>query len=222
VVTRHTLSSASEDYLKHLYLLGRGGKVSTQALADAMNVTAPSTTGMLRKLSELGLVEHESYKGAQLTPTGEAIALGILRHHRVLELYLHKALGYSLDEVHEEAERLEHVISETLVARMAEWLGHPTFDPHGDPIPALDGTLPERSETPLIGLPVGTTAKITRVPGNADVLRALIDHGLTPGVSVALLAQDKALGTVTIQARETLVLSVEVARHLLVDERIPT
>jgi DtxR family Mn-dependent transcriptional regulator len=141
-MTDRPYSPAIEDYLKQLYLLGGDGSVSTQAVADALNVNPASVTGMLRRLTDHGLVEPVAYKGATLTPAGQTVALEILRHHRLLELYLHRALGYPLDEVHAEAERLEHVISETLEARMAAWLGEPSFDPHGDPIPALDGSVP--------------------------------------------------------------------------------
>jgi len=164
-MSRQLLSSSAGDYLKQLYLLSqtalvktRNAKVNTQALADVMHVTSASATGMLRKLTDLGLVSHTAYQGATLTPQGEALGLELLRHHRLLELFLHQALGYSLDEVHEEAEQLEHVISETFEARIADWLGHPTYDPHGDPIPALDGSLPSRDELRLSALPVGAHA----------------------------------------------------------------
>lgn len=116
-----TLSPSAEDYLKHLYVLGQRGKVNTQALADALDVAPASATGMLRKLTEQGLVSHAPYQGATLTAEGERVALEVLRHHRLLELFLHRALGVPLDEVHEEAERLEHALSEKLEARIAAW-----------------------------------------------------------------------------------------------------
>lgn len=220
-MTRLPLSSAVEDYLKHLYLLGQRETVNTQALADVLGVTPASVTGMLRRLHEQGLVEHAPYKGTRLTPEGEAAALEVLRHHRLLELYLHQALGYPLDEVHEEAERLEHVISETLEARMAAWLGHPAFDPHGDPIPGLDGSVPRRPEVTLTSLPVGMVARIVRVPGDPALLKVLMERGLTPGKDVRLVSRDDVLGTVTVQAKETLVLATAVARQLLVDAPVP-
>lgn len=121
---------------------------------------------MLRRLAEQGLVEHVAYRGAALTATGQTIALDVVSHHRLLKLYLHQALGYPLDEVHAEAERLEHVISDTLEARMAAWLGQPNFDPHGAPIPALDGSLPVRLEFCLTDQPPGTIAQILRCRRN--------------------------------------------------------
>ncbi|GHF84970.1 metal-dependent transcriptional regulator [Deinococcus ficus] len=199
-MTARTLTPSAEDYLKHLYVLGRTGKVSTQALADALEVAPASVTGMLRKLTEQGLVSHAPYQGAQLTAEGEQVALEVLRHHRLLELFLHRALGVPLDEVHEEAERLEHALSEKLEARIAAWLGDPTHDPHGDPIPALDGSVPHRPERRLTQLAPGDTATVARVPdGDADQLRALMAADLTPGSALRVLSVDTALGTLTLQ-----------------------
>ncbi|THF85231.1 metal-dependent transcriptional regulator [Deinococcus sp. KSM4-11] len=197
-MTARTLSRSAEDYLKHLYGLGQTGKVSTQALATALEVAPASVTGMLRKLAEQGLVSHAPYQGAQLTAEGERVALEVLRHHRLLELFLHRALGVPLDEVHEEAERLEHALSERLEARIAAWLGDPTHDPHGDPIPTLDGELPARSERRLSQLAPGDRGVVARVPdGDAGQLRALVEAGLTPGADVLVQAVDAALGTLT-------------------------
>ena len=199
-MTARTLTPSAEDYLKHLYVLGRAGKVSTQSLADALEVAPASVTGMLRKLTEQGLVSHAPYQGAQLTAEGEQVALEVLRHHRLLELFLHRALGVPLDEVHEEAERLEHALSEKLEARIAAWLGDPTHDPHGDPIPALDGSVPHRPERRLTQLAPGDTATVARVPdGDADQLRALMAADLTPGSALRVLSVDTALGTLTLQ-----------------------
>ena len=197
-----TLSRSAQDYLKQLYVLagGQDGRVNTQALAGAMKVTPASATGMLRKLSELGLVQHTAYQGAVLTADGERIALEMVRHHRLIEAYLHRALGYPLDEVHEEAERLEHVISELLEARMADFLGHPTHDPHGDPIPMLDGTLPVREERSLTELEEGVLAAVVRVPDSDPVqLRALMAAGLTPGAQVSVSRTEPAFGTLTLK-----------------------
>ncbi|WP_309572034.1 metal-dependent transcriptional regulator [Deinococcus sp.] len=197
-MTARPLSRSAEDYLKHLYGLGQAGKVSTQALATALEVAPASVTGMLRKLAEQGLVSHAPYQGARLTAEGERVALEVLRHHRLLELFLHRALGVPLDEVHEEAERLEHALSERLEARIAAWLGDPTHDPHGDPIPTLDGELPARSERRLSQLAPGDRGVVARVPdGDAGQLRALVRAGLTPGADVQVQAVDAALGTLT-------------------------
>jgi DtxR family transcriptional regulator, Mn-dependent transcriptional regulator len=207
------LSRSAQDYLKQLYVLSElDERVNTQALAGAMNVTPASVTGMLRKLAELGLVEHTAYQGAVLTEAGVRIALEMVRHHRLIEAYLHQALGYPLDEVHDEAERLEHVISELLEARMAAWLGHPTHDPHGDPIPALDGTLPEREERELTRLSPGVSAVVARVPGHdPEQLRALMHAGLTPGAPISVVRLEPAFGTLTLEvsgAERTLSLAV--------------
>ncbi|MFC4426865.1 metal-dependent transcriptional regulator [Deinococcus navajonensis] len=219
-MTARPLSPSAEDYLKHLYVLGQGpvqgGKVSTQALADALEVAPASVTGMLRKLTEQGLVSHAPYQGARLTAEGERVALEVLRHHRLLELFLHRALGVPLDEVHEEAERLEHALSERLEARIAAWLGDPTHDPHGDPIPTLGGELPERAERRLSQLAPGDRAMVARVPdGDAEQLRALVAVDLTPGAALTVLTVDVALGTLTAEVRgHTLTLSLGVAAQV--------
>jgi DtxR family transcriptional regulator, Mn-dependent transcriptional regulator len=141
---RPKLSESQEDYLKHIYLLSETqDAVSTQSLADHLNVKPASVTGMLKKLADVNLVEYERYRGVKLTTSGERVAIEILRHHRLIEMYLSEVLGYSWDEIHEEAERLEHHISEKFEARIAEKLGHPTHDPHGDPIPHADLTFPD-------------------------------------------------------------------------------
>ena len=217
-MTARSLSPSAEDYLKHLLRLGQTGKVSTQALADALNVAPASATGMLRKLTEQGLVSHAPYQGARLTAEGERVAMEVLRHHRLLELFLHRALGVPLDEVHEEAERLEHALSERLEARIAAWLGDPTHDPHGDPIPTLDGELPHQPQRRLSQLAVGDTATVARVPdGDAVQLRAMVAAGLTPGAPLRLDSVDAALGTLTVWATDhplTLALGVAAQIHV--------
>jgi DtxR family transcriptional regulator, Mn-dependent transcriptional regulator len=223
------LSQSAEDYLKQLYLLSEldpAEKISTQAVADVLSVTPASVTGMLRKLAELGFVEHTAYQGAALTVQGRELALEILRHHRLLEAFLHQALGYPLDEVHDEAERLEHVISENFEARMADWLGHPTHDPHGDPIPALDGSLPSRAEVALNLLPPQHWAVVAQIPARDPAqLRALVQAGLTPGAELQLVGLDPAFGTLRLQLRghQELTLSLQVAtqvRVTLLEEKL--
>lgn len=217
-MSARALSPSAEDYLKHLYMLGQTGKVSTQALADALEVAPASVTGMLRKLTEQGLVSHAPYQGAKLTAEGERVALEVLRHHRLLELFLHRALGVPLDELHAEAERLEHALSEKLEARIAAWLGDPTHDPHGDPIPTLSGQLPARAERRLSQLAAGDKAVVARVPdGDAGQLRALMAADLTPGAELQVLSVDTALGTLTVQvAKHPLTLSLLVAAQVQV------
>lgn len=216
-MSRRLLSHAAEDYLKQLYLLGQDGKVGTQDLALALDVAPASATGMLRKLSDLGLVIHAAYQGASLTGEGEKIALEILRHHRLLELYLHRALGYQLHEVHDEAEKLEHVISEDFEARISEWLGHPSFDPHGDPIPGMNGELPFHDARPLSSLGVGECARVVRVPGESGLLRSLMNGGLTPSAEVCLRAREDGLGVLTVQVGgQVRALALTVADRVLV------
>src|SRR5918996_3715083 len=132
------LSVSTQDYVKELYKLQRDGRASTSALAERMGVAPASATAMLKKLALLGLVEHEPYRGARLTLAGERVAIEMIRHHRLLEQYLSKSLGLSIDAVHAEADRLEHALSEELEALIDESLGFPTHDPHGDPIPSAE------------------------------------------------------------------------------------
>ena len=190
---RPELSESQEDYLKQIFLLGGDGKkVSTQALARRLRVKPASVTEMVGRLSLLGLVEHAPYHGVQLTDAGRRVALEMLRHHRLLETFLVEALGYNWDQVHEEAERLEHVISERFEERIAEAMGHPTHDPHGDPIPTPELDLPNGdSLVPLRDLPEGLRGKLVRVgaqdPDNLNLLRRL---GLEPGSTVEVVSED--------------------------------
>lgn len=184
-----TITPAMEDYLKTIYRLTEDGqRVTTQAIAERLEVAAPSVTGMIKRLAELKLVDHERYRSVQLTPTGRKAALEVVRHHRLLELYLAEALGYSWDEVHAEAERLEHTISEEFEARIDAVLGFPTTDPHGDPIPSLAGTVPAIPSDRLSALLVGEAATVSRVPDDdPDKLRYLGSIGLYPDAQVELV-----------------------------------
>jgi DtxR family Mn-dependent transcriptional regulator len=185
------LTPAIEDYLKAIYdLAGEDGRASTSGLARRLDVAPASVTGMLRKLAERrpAWVVYQKSRGATLTPEGRLRALEILRHHRLIECFLHDALGYSWDEVHAEADRLEHAISETLEDRMASRLGDPLADPHGHPIPRKDGTLPPRREIPLADLPVGSSAVVSRVSdGDPALLRYLKGRGIVPNASLAVV-----------------------------------
>ena len=217
-----TISSAMEDYLKALLDLGREN-VKTQPLADALGVSAASVTGMLKKLSALNLVDHEPYKGATLTEAGAKVALETVRHHRLLETYLAEALGYPWHEVHDEAERLEHYISEAFEARMVEALGDPTHDPHGDPIPRLDGSVPESVGRPLLELEPGAAGRVVRVLlQDSEVLAYLAELGLVPGADVAVRAKAPFDGPVTVVADGSEVaLAARLAAGLLVDDGPP-
>ena len=184
------VSSAVEDYAKAIYALEAAGTgaVTTSALAERMGVTAASASGMVRKLCELGLVEHEPYKGVQLTPEGQQLALEVMRHHRLLELYLARDLGVPWDRVHDEAEVLEHVLSEELEDLIAAKLGNPTHDPHGDPIPTRDLVLEETPSVALCDLEPGAHGTFVRISdADPEMLRWLAERGIAPGACVAVV-----------------------------------
>lgn len=183
------LTQAVQDYLKIIYKLQREGVgVTTNAVAERLGVAAASATNMIKKLARLRLVEHTPYRGVVLTPGGERVALEVIRHHRLLELYLSDVLGVSLDKVDEEAERLEHVLSEELEERIAQTLGDPTHDPHGDPIPSREGRLEEPAYPVLADLDAGQSGVIVRVSDrDAGVLRDLAAGGLLPGASIRVM-----------------------------------
>lgn len=186
---RSHLSEAQEDYLKQVLLLSGKGPVTTQALAERMGVRPASVTGMLKKLATLGLVDYAPYRGVTLTEAGRAVALEVLRHHRLIETYLAEALGYDWHEVHEEAERLEHHISEAFEARIAAWLGHPERDPHGDPIPTPALTLPQ-VEGPRVSESAPGRYRLVRVRAQDEGTLALLARlGLVPGARLELLAR---------------------------------
>lgn len=184
-----SITAAMEDYLKVIYRLSEDGqRATTQSIAERMNVAAPSVTGMIKRLADLNLVKHERYRSVTLTPTGRKAALEVVRHHRLLELYLAEALGYSWDEVHDEAERLEHTISEEFEDRIDAALGFPSFDPHGDPIPSRSGTVGEVSDDRLSSLETGDTAIISRVAdSDPEKLRYLGTMGLYPETEISVV-----------------------------------
>ena len=218
-------SPAVEDYLKAVYQLGRDGDpVRTSALAEHLDVAPASATGMLKKLAEAGLVVHETYQGARLTEPGRLVAVETIRHHRLVETYLHQALGVPWDQLHHEAEAWEHVLSEDLEARMDAALGHPTHDPHGAPIPTPDLELDEEDLLPLARLDAGQEATVARVSDHdGALLRAVADAGLFPGVRFRLDATDDD-GAVTVRllsgdrAGETTALGAEAPPFLFLDD----
>jgi DtxR family Mn-dependent transcriptional regulator len=184
------ISSAIEDYAKAIYALElrAGEAVTTNALAERLGVTPGSASGMVKRLAELGLVEHEPYRGVQLTEDGRRVALEVMRHHRLLELYLVQSLGVPWDRVHEEAEVLEHVLSEELEELIAAKLGNPTHDPHGDPIPTRELTIEEEPTQSLQSLEPGATGRFTRVSdSDPEMLRFLADRGISPGDSFEVI-----------------------------------
>lgn len=192
-VRERRTSRAQEDYLKALYGLGASKEpVQTSRLAHELNVSPASTSEMLVKLAALQLVLHDPYRGARLTGDGEALALEIVRHHRLLETYLVQALGYSWDEVHDEADRLEHAISERLEERIWMALGRPQVDPHGDPIPTVDGRVRPRGLRPLTACIKGEKVALERVSDrDPEKLRAIAALGLNPGVVVQVVAESR-------------------------------
>ena len=195
-------SPAIQDYLKGIYTVaeeqgsaGADPVISTKSLADQMGVSAASATNMLKRLGSLGLVEHLPYRGARLTPAGRKIALEVIRHHRLLETYLSQALGVPWDKVHEEAEILEHVLSEDLEDRIAALLGHPTADPHGHPIPSKEGTMPEASEVLLWDIEDGREVRVDRVSDDvSEALRFLAEAGIRPGTTLQVVRRGPVNG----------------------------
>jgi DtxR family Mn-dependent transcriptional regulator len=177
------LTRSVEDYLKAIYhLSSQGGFAATSDIAGLLEVAPPSVSGMVKRLSETGLIEHVPYRGVQLTPQGRRAALRMIRRHRILEVYLTQQLGYDWDGVHAEAERLEHAVSDELIERMAKALGDPPYDPHGAPIPTAAGEIEEAELVTLADVDIGALVELRQV-GDEDAarLRYLAEQGLTPG-----------------------------------------
>jgi len=216
------VSDAMQDYAKAIYALegkSGGGAATTNDLAARLGVTPASASSMVKKLAEAGLAEHVPYRGVRLTGDGRRVALEVMRHHRLLELYLAEHLGVPWDRVHDEAEALEHVLSEDLEARIAAKLGHPTHDPHGDPIPTADLEVDEGRTSSLQDVPVGATGRVVRVSdGDPALLRHLEDRGIGIGAPFELVDRQPFDGPLTVRvgAGEQ-VLGERVARAVRVD-----
>jgi DtxR family transcriptional regulator, Mn-dependent transcriptional regulator len=196
------LSEAIEDYAKAIYALARrgDGAVTTTALAERLGVTPASVSAMVKKLAERGLARHEPYHGVRLTREGERVALTVMRNHRLLELYLAEHLGVPWDRVHEEAEALEHVISADLEARIAAKLGHPTHDPHGDPIPDADLVIDEGETRPLAELDVGDRGRFVRVSdSDPEMLRYLDGRGIALGDELEVVERQPFDGPLSVR-----------------------
>ncbi len=198
------MTQAVEDYLKVIYNLGvDGDSVTTNAISEGMGVSQASVTGMIKKLAELKLIRHTPYHGVELTNAGQKIALETIRHHRLLELYLAEALDYSWDQVHDEAEKLEHVISEEFEEKMAQFLGHPTIDPHGAPIPSKDGVIEERELMTLTSTDAGQKVRIEQVSDrDPDMLRYLGNLGIYPEVELHIIEKAPFEGPLLIKVGE--------------------
>ena len=197
------LSAPVEDYLKTIYgLTQEQERASTNEIAGQMRVTPASATGMVQKLASAQppLLVYEKHRGAALTAEGEQVALEIIRHHRLLETFLHEILGYTWDEVHADADRLEHVISEHLEERISQALGDPAYDPHGEPIPTRDFNMPEQAGLPLNELKTGNRATVQRInASDPDLLRYLSSIGLTPNSVVTVLGVSPFDGNIHLQ-----------------------
>lgn len=213
-------SESVEDFIKTVYTLQQTcERVSTNALKDALGITAPSVTDMARRLEESGLVDYLKYRGVRLTEEGESMALGIIRRHRLIELYLVQELGYALHEVHDEAENLEHAVSERFIAAIAEKLGNPRYDPHGDPIPDVDGTMSRRELHPLSEMLVATPGRVSRLLTNdPDMLQHTLERGFQLGTRVIVLARDPFQGPLTIELNgDEVIIGHSVAANILVE-----
>jgi len=217
------LTVSIQDYLKHIYELTESGEsASTTALAAMLKVSAPSVTGMIQKLatSKPPLVEYQKHQGATLTKDGRKAALEVIRHHRLLEAWLVQTLGYSWDEVHEEAERLEHVISENLERRIAAAMGHPLRDPHGELIPTADLKMPPEASTPLSALRPTQKGTVQCVKAaDTNLLRHLEGLGLIPGANIEVKEYSSFDHNLTIKVdRKTCVLGLNVTNKIYIEE----
>lgn len=217
------LTISIQDYLKNIYDLTENGEnASTNALAAKLKISAPSVTGMIKKLSTAKppLVEYQKHQGVTLTKPGKRAALEVIRHHRLLEMWLVQTLGYSWDEVHEEAERLEHVISEDFERRIAAAMGHPERDPHGDLIPTEDLEMPVDESTPLSALRPGQTAVIQRVKASdPKLLRHLEELCLIPGSQIEVMDYSSFDHNLTIKAgKKVTVLGLNITSKIFIEE----
>ncbi|MDQ3795981.1 MAG: metal-dependent transcriptional regulator [Actinomycetota bacterium] len=196
-------SSSVGDYLKAILELSREGAASTKDVADRLSVSAASVSNMFVRLQEMGLADYERYRGASLTQAGRVEALRLLRRHRLIETFLLRSLGYSWEDVHAEAERLEHSVSDGFTERLAEFLAHPTHDPHGDPIPKADGSLEPDDSFPLSVAAAGQLVRIYRVGDEeAAKLAYLEEHGLMPGRLLKVKEVRAVDGVVTVEDAE--------------------
>jgi DtxR family transcriptional regulator, Mn-dependent transcriptional regulator len=220
-------SSTVENYLKAIFL-GTAGLKEGEAptllpmgqLASALGVAPGTATTMVKTLAESGLVRYEPYAGVALTPAGEKLAASVVRRHRLIELFLVRVLGFGWDEVHEEAEHLEHVVSDRLIARIDEMLGRPAVDPHGDPIPDAEGAFQRRNAQNLLTCPLGTPVTVTRVVDQDKAfLRFIESHDLKPGQSIVVEARDTASDSVRLRGNgaQSITIGARAASKLLVE-----
>jgi len=200
-MVRRALSRSEEDYLKAIYGLSEGGDpASTSAIASALEIQPASVTGMVKRMAEAGLLEHVPYRGVRLTDSGTSEALRVLRRHRIIETYLCERLAYSWDDVHPEAERLEHAASDDLIERMAAALEFPSHDPHGAPIPTSAGHIEPTDPATLADAAAGNRVRIRAVRDeDAAELRSMAEEGLLPGARLVVLEEDSDPGTMAVR-----------------------
>ena len=214
-------SESVQNFLKSVYAVQQEmERVTTNALADVLSISAPSVTDMAQRLEEAGLLDYQKYRGMVLTEKGEQAALQIIRRHRLIELYLMEELGYALHEVHDEAESLEHAVSDRFIEAIAARLGHPDIDPHGDPIPAEDGTIARRELTSLVDWPLNQPSRLAQIRAvSPAMLEHITDRGFALGVSVRVLSRDPFEGPVRLMLDDTeQIIGYHVAACLLVEE----
>ncbi len=216
---RTKLSQSVQDYLKAILQLGDRELAQTSDLASHLSVSPASVTSMIKKLAAMHLVKHERHRGATLTPAGRKIALEVIRHHRLIELYLAEALGYAWDEVHDEAEKLEHHISENFEDRIAKVLGNPQYDPHGDPIPSKDGVVPPTPTHPLSAVGPNTTVRVRRVSDKRNaLLRRLRELHVGLNTRITVVEADEAQGFLVLRRGSKLfTLPVDDCHHVFVE-----
>lgn len=226
--SRQSPSRSVEDFLKAVFVLQHDlpdpdGRVSTNAVKSALDITAPSVTDMAQRLMEDNLIDYVKYRGMRLTEDGEHIALRVIRRHRLIELYLVQELGYALHEVHEEAENLEHAVSDRFVRAIAHKMNNPEFDPHGDPIPAVDGSMIERELYPLVDLPLKTPARVSRfITTDSDMLQHTIDRGFALEAELEVVQRDPFDGPLTIRLKDgKTIIGHAVAMTILVEKIEP-
>lgn len=220
------ITPSMEDYLKAIYRIEQEGQpATTQRLAEHLALSGASVTNMMKRLNDMKLLVYSPYRGVSLTETGNRVALEVLRHHRLLELYLQQALGFDIDKVHQEADRLEHHVSEELEARMEQALGFPEFDPHGDPIPQRNGSLPSIADVALSDLQDGTAGSVSRVSDRHPEDLRHIDHlGIRPGAHLVML-EHGAEGDLRVRldsGEHRISTSIAEGIRILIDEPAPT
>lgn len=223
-MTEIPLTRAIEDFLKAVYVLQQDlaaddQRVSTTALKDALRISAPSVTDMAQRLEDAKLIDYRKHYGVTLTESGHHIALRVIRRHRLIELYLVQELNYTLDEVHDEAEKLEHAVSDRFIMAVANKLQNPLFDPHGDPIPAPDGTIIERTLYSLVDIPLHTPVRVARLMAeDGEMLRYILDQGFALQSTVEVVQRAPFEGPVTLQlGKQTVVIGCKVATSILVE-----